>query len=124
MITHPISMLTIKTVELNVKLGWSEQERQTAQTIWIDIDIYFATPPNACHTDELTDTICYADIILHLQQSLASPSFKLIEHLSWHIHQRIKSLLPPTARLMIHLTKRPDVPGYAGAVCFSYGDEK
>jgi 7,8-dihydroneopterin aldolase/epimerase/oxygenase len=121
--SSPFSRLSLHRIELSVHLGWPEEERATKQLVLLDLDIDFAKSPKACETDELNDTLCYADLITHLHYKLATTSFRLIEHLSYEIYQLIKPHLPKNARLRLHLTKYPPIPSLKGGVCFSYGEE-
>ena len=51
------SSLCICGLELQVFLGWPQEERQTQQVVLLDMTIVFPTPPKACETDNLEDAI-------------------------------------------------------------------
>jgi dihydroneopterin aldolase len=117
------SQLCIRRVELSVFLGWSEEERKHKQSVFLDIDIVFSTPPPACVTDDLQDTLCYAALTKDLQDYLQKKEFHLIEHLAREIYRFVKSYSSsPTYRHYIHVTKYPSIPGLLEGVRFSYGD--
>jgi dihydroneopterin aldolase len=122
--TNTGARFLISGLELCVFLGWPEAERIDEQVVLLDIEITLPTPPEACATDELNDTVCYADIITEIHNRIGTRVFKLIEHLCYEIYQLIKPSLPIDAKLSIHLTKHPKIQGLTGGVCFSYEDEK
>jgi dihydroneopterin aldolase len=118
------SHLSIKGLALNVKLGWTAEERTQNQIILVDIDITLPTPPEACHTDELSDAICYSAIASDLRISLNELEFRLIESLTKKIYDLVKSRLPTDAETVVHVTKHPKISGLTGGVRFSYGDKR
>jgi len=119
----PSSYLSIRNLELNINLGWRLKERRQEQAVLLDIDIYFAKPPKATETDQLEDTICYATLIEAIRENLGEKKYKLVEHLSYDIYQFIKIRLPQKARVMVHVTKHPQIKRLSGGVCFHYGDK-
>lgn len=116
--------LFIRRLELQVNLGWRKKERNQEQAIELDLDIRFPKLPKACITDNLDDTICYAQLIEAIRNSIATKNFKLIEHLSAEIYTIAKAHLPKQSKLNVRLTKYPNIEGLNDGVCFSYGDEK
>ena len=54
------SRLNIRSLELNLHLGWRNKERTDEQVVLLDMEIRFPSPPIACTTDDLQDTVCYA----------------------------------------------------------------
>lgn len=117
------SYLSIKQLELNVNLGWRDQERRQEQAVLLDVDIYYAAIPKACETDDLTDTVCYADLIEKIHQHTRDKKYKLVEHLSADLYQLIKSQLSMQANIVVRVTKYPKLKGLTGGVCFHYGDQ-
>lgn len=116
------SHLRIRGLELCLHLGWPENERSTEQVVLLDVDISYATPPNACETDKLEDTYCYADLTTAIREHLAGIRIHLIEHLAHEIHKTIKSRLHDSAKITVHITKHPKIRGLTKGVTFSYGD--
>lgn len=114
--------LSIRALELSVKLGWPHNERKEPQTIHLDIDVIFATPPKACDSDHLDDTYCYATIAEKIRQHFALSTIHLIEHLSKEIYLLLKPIYPQDANVTVRIYKHPKVEGLTGGVCFSYGD--
>lgn len=114
--------LFIRRLELTIHLGWTDEERQQEQIVLLDVDITFAKPPQACITDDLQDTLCYATLIAYLRENIEKKNFRLIEHLGFEIFTLIKTHLSLPATVQVHITKHPSIPGLSGGVCFSYGD--
>jgi dihydroneopterin aldolase len=117
------SHLSIRSLELNVNLGWRHKERRQEQAVLLDVAIDFAKPPKASKTDQLEDTICYATLIEDVHNHLSEKKYKLIEHLSYDIYHIIKMRLPPKSNVTVRITKYPKIKGSIGGVCFYYGDK-
>ncbi|OGT37759.1 MAG: hypothetical protein A3F11_01085 [Gammaproteobacteria bacterium RIFCSPHIGHO2_12_FULL_37_14] len=115
--------LSICNLELPIYLGWSENERLEQQKIVLTVNIKFSTPPHACVTDNLNDTICYSNMIDKIRNYLAQKKFNLIEHVCYEIYQFIKFLLPESS-LTISISKQPKIPDFSGKVSFCYSDEQ
>lgn len=122
MTTTPRSSLSIRDLNLPVHLGWQASERAVAQIVVVEIDISFPIPPKACETDDLNDTFCYAALINELFAKTVTPHFRLVEHLSHALYTLLKPMLPEGSDVTLRLTKRPTIPDFTGAVCFTYAD--
>lgn len=117
------STLLIRNLELNVNLGWRMKERKDGQAILLDILIQFPTPPAACTSDKLEDTICYAKLIDDIRNKIEIKNFRLIENLSKEIYTLVKTHLSKKCLLNVRITKFPKIKGLTEGVCFNYGDE-
>jgi dihydroneopterin aldolase len=117
----PVSRLSVRQIELWVFLGWPKEERQEKQRVLLDIDFTFISPPSACDTDQLDDTVCYAELIEKLDHYLQTKECKLLEHLGKIIYDFIKSLYPASS-FLIHITKFPAISNLLNGACFTYGD--
>ena len=116
--------LRVQGLEVAIHLGWPDNERKDAQSVFLDIEIDFFQPPLACQTDELQDTLCYAALARQIKEATRGHYFHLIEHLAREIYLLVKSRLATKDSVMIHLTKHPKIVGLGGGVCISYGDRK
>ena len=112
--------ITLQQLELNVFLGWTEQERQQAQTVTVDIDLALPAPPVACTSDQLDDTYCYADLIEKIKKEIEGKPFRLIEKLSHSIYQTVKNTLPADIKINVTVSKKPSISGLTGGVKFCY----
>ncbi len=101
------SYLTLGPLTLTVHLGHLAAERETAQTITVAIKIKLATIPNACHSDDLDDTLCYHQLTLALESYCQQRQFRLIEALTQQLYDKIKSFSPLIAMLSVTVTKNP-----------------
>lgn len=117
------SSMKLQGIELQIHLGWSEQERQKRQTISLQLDLYFPEPPAACETDNLADTLCYDHLINNLKNHIENRPFKLIEHLAKEIYKFTKKSTNSEIVIKVHVTKKPLIEALTQGVMFSYGDE-
>lgn len=122
--TKLYSTLSVRSLELTVNLGWRTSERKHEQPVLLDLIMRFpSTPPKACASDQLDDTVCYAALIEHIRNVIAKKKYRLLEHLSADIYHAAKSQLPKSCRLNVRITKFPKIDGLMGGVNFDYGDE-
>ena len=68
--------------------------------------------PVAIKTDDLADTVNYADITKIVQTEMSIPS-KLLEHAASRIAQKILSQIPSITAVTVRLTKRNPPLGVA-----------
>lgn len=116
------SLMQIRGLELYVNLGWPEKERQQQQAVLMDLSIHFAEPPKACISDNLSDTLCYSDLIDSIRNNISNKNFHLIEHLGHEIYHVIKTKLPDNVCINLNITKHPVISGLTGGVSFSLFD--
>lgn len=83
--------------------GVLPQERQTGA--FFEVSIILEVDKNkALQSDELQDTISYADIASCICQEMAIPS-KLLEHVAWRIATRLETKYPQIKNTTIRLMK-------------------
>lgn len=114
--------LAINGLKLNVHLGWEEEERSQLQTVLLDAEIGFPALTKGSYSDQLKDTSCYHDLILHIHKFLEPKSFRLIESLGCQLFQLIKTKIPPVASLKLSITKHPKIPGLTHGIRFTCDD--
>lgn len=117
------SGLFINALEMELFLGWPNEERMRRQIVTLDIEIQFPALPKACTSDDLKDTVCYRELIEKLREKICSQKFHLIEHVTQEVYTTLKSLLPTNCNLSVHLTKHPQIQGL-GSVTFNYHDDQ
>ena len=122
--TTRASSLSIYNLELPLYLGWLENERLNKQTVVLDFNITFLSPPKACVTDQLDDTVCYSKLINKIRDHLTIKKFNLIEHVCHEVYQLIKSIIPTQSTVTVTITKQPNIPNFSGKVSFRYSDEQ
>lgn len=116
------NLLTINQLELDLFLGWPDEERMRRQHVQFNIDIEYPELPKACETDHLDDTVCYRALIETLRHHLTAQKFHLIEHVTLEAARLLKTLLPANSKIKISLTKKPLIEGL-GSVTFHYVDQ-
>ena len=90
--------------------GVMEQEQKVGNTYIIDLKLY-TDLSNASETDNLQDTINYAEIYNIVKTEMEIPS-KLLEHVAGRILRKIKTVFPLIEKVEICLAKeRPPMGG-------------
>ena len=90
--------------------GVLEQERILGNHYTIDLEIQLDLS-KASQTDNLNDTVSYADIYAVVKNEMAIPS-QLLEHVAGRIKRKIKSAFPDIKDITIRLSKHnPPVGG-------------
>lgn len=114
------AVLSLQTV-LWLSLGCQPSEREHLQPVQISLKFEFTTPPEACLTDDLAHTVCYANVIEILNMNISKNEYKLIEHLSYSIWHVIKAEIAFDGVLEIKVHKlRPPIQGLDKGVIFRY----
>jgi 7,8-dihydroneopterin aldolase/epimerase/oxygenase len=83
------SFLKIPAIEDYVHLGCTPEERKFQHRVHYTVELTFANIPNACTTDSLDNTPCYAEIAQVLSQVSKEKHYATIEHLA---HEGMKSV--------------------------------
>ena len=110
-------------IRLEVRLGCEAPERATPQAVDLALVIDFAAAPDACRSDELADTVCYAELASTAREYCAAREFRLVERLAAELRDLVRTRLPDDAGLALAVTKvAPPVPGLAGGVRFTIDD--
>ena len=113
-------VLDIEAIRLQVRLGCMPEERAVPQAVEVKLTIRFATLPAACWTDELADTVCYAELAQLAREHCAGREFRLIERLALELHGLVRARLPKGARLALTVAKlAPPVPELERGVRFT-----
>lgn len=83
---------------------------ETAMGQWFVLDIEaWADLTNACLTDELDDTVSYADIVKTVRSAMTEKNCKLLEHAAQRTADAILLKHSRIRRVRIRL-KKPDAP--------------
>jgi len=118
-----LAVLGFRGARLEVRLGCTASERARPQAVDLDLSVRFAELPGACTSDDLEDTVCYAELIEAARSVCAGREFQLLERLAHELFRRLQPLVPPGAELWLRATKlHPPVDGLTGGVAFSLGD--
>lgn len=112
-------ILTVRQYEQWVSLGFSVEERAQLQKISIDLAVEFKLAPQTCHTDQLHDTVCYADMCAKITDILSGKAFSTIERLTQDLFNGIASLPPKGSLLRVEVKKNnPPIVNLNGGVTY------
>lgn len=115
--------LRLQDLILQVRLGCELPERASPQEVRVQIEFRFNQTPTAYWTDQLVDTVCYAQISESVRELCEAKEYRLIEALSRDIYESVVSLANSKAALRITVHKvRPPVPSLAGGSWYICGD--
>jgi dihydroneopterin aldolase len=116
--------LDVEAIRLLVHLGCEAAERAVAQPVEVKLAVHFATLPAACWTDDLDDTVCYAELATLAREHCAGREFRLIERLALELHGLMRARLPRDARLDLTVTKvAPPVAEIERGVRFTIAEQ-
>ena len=115
-----ITFLEINKLILPLNIGATTHERSAPQEIELNLCIIFASTPQACHSDNISDAICYANLTDLIRKFCLNREFHLIEHLGFSLHQYIKTLLSVDDQLKLQILKHPQ--DIKANCCFTVAD--
>lgn len=102
--------IELKGIRFYAYHGVYEQETKLGNQFEVNLK-YEANLLTACETDQLSDTISYAEIYDLIKAEMMIPS-KLIEHVAWRILRKIKEVFPQITQIEVRLSKKnPPVEG-------------
>ena len=102
--------IELKKMLFHAYHGVMEQERIVGNTYRVDLKL-FLDLSEAIQSDNLDDTINYADIFSLVKEEMAIPSH-LLEHIAGRIVQKIKQKYPAISKITIRLAKfNPPIQG-------------
>jgi dihydroneopterin aldolase len=114
--------LRVQSLELPIHLGWPDDERKATQLIRIDLEITFSTPPEACRTDQLSDSVDYGSLAEVLRATAAARPYRLLEHFAATALEAVRARVDRSIGLALVVTKYPAIEGLAGGVSFTVED--
>jgi len=115
-------LLRVQALEVPIHLGCLEDERAATQLIRIDLEIAFPTPPEACRTDELADSVDYGELAEVLRVTAAARPYKMLEHFAATALGAVRERVDRSIGVAIVVTKYPAIEGLAGGVSFTIED--
>ena len=100
--------ITIKDLKLFAYHGVNPEEKESGQNFFIDID-YYADITNACHSDNLDDTVSYAKVVKCVNRAFTQESYDLIEKAAQIVADAILEAFEPIYRVDVTV-KKPEAP--------------
>lgn len=92
----------------HVKLGCQSWERVAPQPVDLTVTLRFKTEPRGCVTDELADTVCYAQLCDAMRAVCEAKEYKLIESLARDCLDAVGKLgLGAAIELSVHKLRPP-----------------
>lgn len=88
-----MGQISIKGLKIHAHHGVLEQERRVGNTFMVDLVLNVPDTEKAEHTDNLDDTINYAEVIALVQEVMAQPK-KLLERVAGAIILRLRAAYP------------------------------
>lgn len=112
--------VSLKTVRFQARHGVFPQERCVGNEFIVDLQVSYPAPGN--NTDDIADTISYADLYTIVAGEMNEPS-DLLEHVARRIVEAVRQSCPLATSIRISIEKvRPPIAGMAGnaAVCLDW----
>ena len=110
------SFFSIEDYSCYVHLGCSPEERKYKQEVLFSVNIKFTSPPKGEVTDQLNDTICYANICSLIDELTSTKHFQLVESLCLTLLSNLKKIIPDDfITVQCHKVK-PPIPHLNGGV--------
>lgn len=97
------SIIVLNDVRLYAYHGVMEQERKVGGWFTVTLRVHY-TITHAMKTDEVGDTISYADLFDIVKEEMAKPS-RLLEHVAGRIGQAVGKRFPQTGHIEVKLLK-------------------
>ena len=86
-----MDIIAIHDFRVETQIGFHEWERRLPQMIQLDLELAIPGSENTPRTDRLRDTIDYGAVVARVRDSLATTHFILIERLSEHIADLLRT---------------------------------
>ena len=117
-------LLKIEPFRIWIRLGCMPSEQAQLQPVDIEVELNFHEMPKGCVTDNLDDTVCYADFCKVSKELCERKNFALIEHLAHDLHKEFEKIVKGRAEISVVVHKlNPPVDGFANGVIFIYAPD-
>ena len=118
-----VHRLKVRDLAYQVHLGCQPEERAQPQKVLLSVEFRFHQAPLALSTDELEQTICYAELNTAIQKHFAKREYKLIEKMAADAYMISRELSRGQALVSVEIHKvHPPVPNIEGGTVFVCGD--
>lgn len=117
-----MAKLSVNQFSVQVHLGCTAEERMGLQEVRFSLTFEFSTPPQACQSDQLGHTICYAKVCDSISAAVKNRPFATIEAMWAVAAESVRPYLTGGTHVVLTLHKvRPPIDGLLGGV--TYEDE-
>ena len=98
------SYIYIRRIHLHAFHGVMPQERQVGADFLVSLRVKYNFA-QAAATDDVADTLSYADLFELVRREMATPS-KLLEHVAGRIAEKVCQTWPQVEEVMVQITKQ------------------
>jgi dihydroneopterin aldolase len=88
-----IRQLDIADYEMYVIIGDHASERYEKRKIVIDVSFRFTKDNSACKSDNISETVCYSDLVDFMEKKLQNTEFRLVERAAQFLYDEISAYL-------------------------------
>ncbi|MDR2107405.1 MAG: dihydroneopterin aldolase [Holosporaceae bacterium] len=88
-----IRQLDITNYETEMILGYCDFEKLKKRKVSVSVSLRFSEKNDACGSDDLDDTVCYAELTNFIDKTLGNSEFCLIERTAGFLYDRISEYL-------------------------------
>ena len=115
------SKISLNAMRFYAYHGVLPQEKKVGN--WFSVDLELSVDlSRAALSDQLQDTLNYAEVYAAVEEEMAIPS-ELLEHAAGRILRRIRGQFPQVEGIMVRLTKEhPPFKGQVGGASVSLSD--
>lgn len=96
--------LHIERLALPVHLGVTEAERDNAQTVYADVQLYYPAAPDASMQD-VSDYQCYDSLCKAMLATAQEKPVQLIEFLVGELYRCLREQIDPVVKIRVRLHK-------------------
>ena len=100
--------ILIKELEVYAYHGVFPEEKRQGQRFLLDVTLHLDLS-RAGQTDDLADTVSYADVTETVRAAMTARSYDLIERAATCVAEAVLAAYPPVAAVTVRLIK-PDAP--------------
>ena len=100
--------ITVKGLRLFAYHGVNPEEKENGQPFVLDVE-YYLDLKNACRSDDLTDTVSYAQVVKTIRRVFTAESYDLIERAAQVVADALLADFPPIEKVAVTV-KKPQAP--------------
>lgn len=113
------AVIEIEGLRIRARHGVLPQERLVGNVFEVSVSLEYPPALKAMETDDVADTLNYADAVAIINKVMAEPS-DLLEHVAGRIHKALTTAYPAIASGRITVAKpAPPIPACLAAARFT-----
>jgi dihydroneopterin aldolase len=114
--------LRVNDLRYVLALGCTAEERARPQEIGVSVELRFEGEPRGVRTDELRDTVCFAELGAAFARHFEGKEYRLIERIAGEVYEIAREVSRGAAvAVKVHKLK-PPVANLVGGAVYSCGD--